>query len=209
MLFIQAAEITPALTTLFDLNEPTIPRAWNVLEGSVRGRIMADDATHPSWAAVQDAVFGTLYCGGRVTHDVLASIVECFRQIGDVGIGCWPDSELNSMLPPDPDYDGRTLYFTERSDVPLAPPIARLPADYRLAIRDAALFPQSFDYESTLAAFGTVEQVLRLTYGVVALHEGVVCCEAASGAPTHGRIEIGVTTAETHRRRGLASSVCR
>jgi RimJ/RimL family protein N-acetyltransferase len=92
--------------------------------------------------------------------------------------------------------------------VPLAPLIEQLPADYRLAIRDAALFEQSLDYESALAAFGTVEQALRLTYGVVALREGIVCSEAATGAPTHGRIELGVTTAEAHRRRGLASSTC-
>jgi len=97
------------------------------------------------------------------------------------------------------------LYFTERSaDVPLAPLVAQLPTGYALALRDAALFTQSFDYESTLAAFGTLEQALRLTYGVVALREGIVCCEAATGAPTHGRIEIGVTTAEAYRRRSLA-----
>jgi hypothetical protein len=103
MLFIQVAEITPALTALLDTKTPTMPRAWNVLEGTARGRIIADDAVNPSWVVVQDAVFGTLYCGGRMTQDVLASVVDHLRQLGDVGIGCWPDSELNAILPPDPD----------------------------------------------------------------------------------------------------------
>jgi RimJ/RimL family protein N-acetyltransferase len=35
-----------------------------------------------------------------------------------------------------------------------------------------------------------------------------VLCEAATGAPTHGRIEVGVTTAEAHRQRGFATITC-
>jgi len=35
-----------------------------------------------------------------------------------------------------------------------------------------------------------------------------VVCEAATGAPTHGLIEVGVTTHESHRQRGLATIAC-
>jgi RimJ/RimL family protein N-acetyltransferase len=75
-------------------------------------------------------------------------------------------------------------------------------------MRDRILLEQSFDYESTLASFGTEENVLQQTIGVVILYEGKVVCEAASGAPTNGCIEVGVTTAEEHRQRGLATVAC-
>jgi predicted GNAT family acetyltransferase len=35
-----------------------------------------------------------------------------------------------------------------------------------------------------------------------------VVCEAATGAPAQGHIEIGVTTARSHRQRGLATMAC-
>jgi len=41
------------------------------------------------------------------------------------------------------------------------------------------------------------------------VHQGdVVLAEAATGAPTHGRIEIGVEVAELHRQRGFATITC-
>jgi RimJ/RimL family protein N-acetyltransferase len=110
------------------------------------------------------------------------------------------------MIPADPEYDGRTLYFTERSRS--IKPQTQLPEGYTLAVRDRQLFQQSFDYESTVAAFSTEENVLKHTLGMVILHEDKVVCEAATGAPTHGRIEVGVTTHEAHRELGLASVAC-
>jgi hypothetical protein len=81
-------------------------------------------------------------------------LVEHFRQRGDVGIGCWPDSPLAGMLPPDPDYDGRTLSFPRRSqEVEFASFLATLPPGYQLLPRDAALFKRSFDYDDTVATF--------------------------------------------------------
>ena len=83
-----------------------------------------------------------------------------------------------------------------------------MPAGYRLGVRDEHLFRKSFDYQSTMELFGSVEKVMQHTLGVVILHEGMVACEAATGAPTHGLIEVGVTTAEEHRGRGLATIAC-
>lgn len=106
---------------------------------------------------MRDAVFGTLYLGGQFTPALLAGLVDQFREQGDVGIGCWPGDPINHMLPPNPGYDGATLYFTDRSaGVDLAALQPDLPAGYRLAQRDEQLFAQSFDYEATLAAFGSL-----------------------------------------------------
>lgn len=49
---------------------------------------------------------------------------------------------------------------------------------------------------------------MRLTFGVALLHDGVVVCEAATGAATHGQIEVDVTTAEAYRQRGFATMAC-
>jgi RimJ/RimL family protein N-acetyltransferase len=203
---ITSAELTPAIVALFDLARPTMPRAFNVLEGTAHGHILVDDRLAPTWALVRDAIYGTLYLAGEFTPSLLADLVEHFRQHGEVGIGCWPDEPLNAMLPANPDYDGTTLYFTNRSPTPIAVP--PLPPPYQLALRDGALFNQSFDRDATLASFGTIDDVLRLTLGVVVLHNGIVVCEAATGAATHGLIEVGVTTAPEHRRKGLASIAC-
>ena len=202
-------ELTPATIALFDRTKPTMPRAFNVLEGTARGQILIDDAARPSWAVVRDGIYGTLYLGGQFTPALLATVVDHFRKQGEVGIGCWPGDPLNHMLPPNPGYDGATLYFTDRSaDVALDSFQPELPASYSLVQRDEQLFARSFDYESALAAFGGVENVMRLTLGVVLLHDRVVVCEAATGAATHGRIEVGVTTAEAYRGRGCASMAC-
>ena len=206
MVNLNADQVTPEILSLFDLSKPTMPRAFNVLEGLNHGQIIVDDAAHPSWAVVRESTYGTLYFGGEVDAVVVSLMVEHFRQFGEVGIGCWLNDPMNGMIPPDPSYDGRTLYFTERSRS--INPQTRLPEGYRLAIRDRQLFQQSFDYESTVSAFSSEENVLKHTLGVVVLHGGQVVCEAATGGLTHGRIEVGVTTHESHRQRGLASLAC-
>lgn len=209
MIAITAHEVTADIAALFDFTKPTMPRAFNVLEGAVRGQILVNDLAQPTWAVVREVTFGTLYLGGHLSAPLLATLVEHFRQLGDVGIGCWRDDALNNMLPPNPDYDGLTLSFTERSPhVALEPLMRQLPSGYTLMLRDERLFAQSFDHDTTLAAFGTVENVLRSTLGVVLLQDDVVLCEAATGASTHGCIEVGVTTGEPHRQRGFATITC-
>lgn len=207
MITIAAHQVTPDVLALFDLTKPTMPRAFNVLEGIIRGQILVDDPTHPAWGVVREVTYGTLYIGGQMNASLLASFVQHFRQLGDVGVGCWLNDRLNDMIPPNPDYDGRTLYFTNRS--PFINPLEyQLPTGYTLIRRDQRLLKQSFDYETTVNAFTTEENVLQYTLGFVVLHNGRIVCEAATGAPTHGRIEVGVTTAESYRQRGFATLAC-
>ena len=202
-------EVTPDILTLFNPNNPTMPRAFNVLEGTARGHIVVDNLTQPTWVVVRDATYGTLYFGGEINAPLVDTLVTHFLPLGDVGIGCQLDSALNQMLPPHPNYDGYTLYFTQRSpQVDLQPFIRQLPSGYSLMPRDERLFAQSFDYDSTLASFGTVGNVMRYTLGAVIVQGDTVLCEAATGAPTQGRIEIGVTTLESQRRRGFATMTC-
>jgi GNAT superfamily N-acetyltransferase len=209
MLTLTATEVTPALLALFDRSQPTVPRALAVLAGIFGGRIVADDPLEPSWAAVQEATYGTLYLGGQPPAALVAELLEHLRQEGDVGLGCWPDDPLATMQLPEPQYDGRTLYFPARSPaIALEPLLGALPPGYQLVTRDAALFACSFDMADTLATFGSVEAVLRHTRGVMLLHDDELVCEASTGAMVEGCIEVGVTTHEQFRGRGLATLTC-
>ena len=209
MIEITPEDVTAQIWDLFDISQPTMPRAFNVLEGMTRGRILVDDPAHPTRAVVHEGTFGTLYFGGHVDESLLAALVDEFRQFGDVGIGCWLEDPLNEMLPPHPDYDGSTYYFPQREQsMDLAPLMQDLPAGMRLVLRNERLLEKSYDYELTLASFGSVEKVMEHTLGVMILDGDAVVCEAATGALTHGRIEVGVTTARTHRQRGLAAMAC-
>jgi RimJ/RimL family protein N-acetyltransferase len=207
MITITHQQVTPEILALFDLTKPTMPRAFSVLENVTRGQILVDDPTQPTWSVVREATYGTLYFGGQIHATLVASIVQHFRQSSEVGIGCWLDDPFNEILPAEYDYDGRTLYFTERASRNDSQ-IPQLPSEYSLGPRDELLFSKSFDYEATLASFGTVENALQHTFGFVILHDDLVVCEAATGAPTHGRIEIGVTTAEAYRQKRLATIAC-
>jgi hypothetical protein len=209
MISIAPEAVTPAMVALFDRGGPTMPRALNVLAGAARGQILVDDPARPAWAAVREDTYGTLYLGGQVGAPLLGALVDELRKIGDVGIGCWPDSPLSAMLPSGPQYDGWTLFFPARSPaIPLEPLAGAIPSGYSLTWRDARWLARSPDADDILRTFGSAELALRHTRGVV-LHRGEeLACEAATGAPTLGRIEVGVTTDQGHRQRGLATVAC-
>lgn len=210
MLSITQQEITPEILNLFDLDNPTMPRAFNVLEGIINGQILVDKLTAPGWAVVREGIYGTLYFGGQITSSVIQSIFEHFFQFGGIGVGCWLNDPLNNVLPTNPDYDGFTLYFTERSlgETNLEALFSQLPANFALVSRDEQLFKKSFDYDSTLASFGSIENVMQQTLGVLVVQDDYLVCEAATGAPTHRLIEVGVTTHENFRQKGLATIAC-
>lgn len=184
-----------------------MPRAFNVLEGLNRGDILVNTLEGATTAVVRDGMYGTLYFGGQVNASLLASWVPHLRKTGEVGIGCWLDDPINTLIPPDFDYNGRTFSFTERLPHSTSQSF-QLPSGYRLVPRDEHLFRKSFDYQVRLDLFGSVENVLRYTLGVVILHEDILVCEAATGASTHGLIEVGVTTAEAYRGHGFATIAC-
>jgi GNAT superfamily N-acetyltransferase len=200
-------QVTPEILALFDITKPTMPRAFNVLEGLNRGQILVDDPEQPTSAVVRDSLYGTLYFGGNISAGLIESLVQYFRGIGEAGIGCWLDDPLNEIIPKDFDYDGRTYYFTERSSGKEVRNF-QLPAGYTLRPRDEDLFRKSFDFQATLDLFGPVGNALKHTLGAVILHGDTLVCEAATGAPTHGLIEVGVTTAEPYRGKGFATLAC-
>ena len=207
MFEIPVTQITQTILGLFDLTMPTMPRAFNVLEGIANGQILVDDLNHPRWAVVRDGAFGTLYFGGKLDTSIANSVLEHFLKTNDVGFGCWLDDDLNDIPLPQADYDGRTMYYTERSpQVDLSS--TSLSDGYSLVERDIDLLRQSTEYQWNLDIFGSEETILRETLNYVILYEGQIVSEAGTGAPTHNMIEVGVNTTESHRQRGLGWIVC-
>jgi RimJ/RimL family protein N-acetyltransferase len=209
MLHICPDQVTPALLALFDPDMPTMPRAFAVLKGHVTGQIITDDPERPTWAAVRSPTFGTLYLGGTFDASLVRQLVGDLRQIGDVIVSRWPGDPLLALLPPQPDYDGWTLYFTNRPRYTgLETYLRQVPPECELRRVDRALFERSLDRDSAVAAFGSVEQVLAKSLGFFLMRGDEILCEAATGPAVLGRIEVGVTTHATHRGRGYATMTC-
>jgi RimJ/RimL family protein N-acetyltransferase len=209
MLSLTADRVTPALRALFDPDMPTMLRAFGVLDGHIYGQIMTNDPVQPAWAAVREATFGTLYLGGAFDQALLRQLIGDLRAKGDVLIGRWPDDALLQILPPQPDYDGRTLYFTDRSrDARLAAFLEQMPPDCVLRRMDAALWERSLDRDTSLSAFGSREHVLEKSLGFFLMRDHEILCEAATGPAAQGKIEVGVTTHEAYRGRGYATITC-
>ena len=61
MILLPPQELKPGLRALFDTSRPTIPRAFAVLDGQIAGQILTDDPIRPTWGAVRELTFGTLY----------------------------------------------------------------------------------------------------------------------------------------------------
>jgi RimJ/RimL family protein N-acetyltransferase len=209
MLYLTASEATPALRALLDPDMPTMLRAFGVLDGHISGQIITNDRVRPAWVAVREATFGTLYLGGAFDRPLVQQLIDGLRATGDVVIGRWPDDMLLQLLPPQSDYDGRTLYFTNRShDTRLAAFLEQIPAGCALRRRNAALFERSLDYETSLSAFGSSEHVLAKSLGFFLMRDREILCEAATGPAALGKIEVGVTTHAAYRGRGYATITC-
>jgi hypothetical protein len=103
---IPAHQVSPSLRALFDMNQPLAIRCFAVLDGAIRGQIWTDDLAQPTWGAVQEAAFGTLFLGGRPEASLVHELVTELRQERDVALVLWPDHSYNQLLPPAPDFDG-------------------------------------------------------------------------------------------------------
>jgi len=111
---IPAHQASPSLRGLFDVGQPLAIRCFAVLDDAIRGQIWTDDLAQPSWDAVQEAAFGTLFLGGRPEASLVHQLVAEQRQERDVALALWPDHPYNQLLPPEPDFDGWELEFTDR-----------------------------------------------------------------------------------------------
>jgi RimJ/RimL family protein N-acetyltransferase len=208
MIEITPRQITDNLRTLFPRATPNPLRCFAILEGRAVGRILTDDPVHPRWAAVQALADGTLYLGGRFEAPVLAELVRDLRKTSEVVILLWPDDPRLALLPPDPDYVGVAIDFTQRANAQDEWPLRPSPEGCHLQRMDAALHRRSNSYDWNVATFGSAERALEQGLGFCLLRDETIVCEAFAGPAALGMIELGVGTHEAYRGRGFATYTC-
>ena len=210
MIEIAPGQVTPFLRSLFDPRLPAALRCFAVMEVNAAGRVFTDHPTHPTWAVVQEAGFGTLYPGGDLPPSILNQLIADLRPQGNVLIGMWPEDARLQQLPTNADYDGWVVEFSQR-EAPTRP-FPPIPED--LALRPIALdlFDRLIGREMYIAIFGSAEAALLYGFGLCLVRPSSVgqklLCEAFAGPVGLGLIEIGVDTREDYRRRGYGTITC-
>jgi hypothetical protein len=208
MIEISPAQITPQLRALFDPGLPAGFRCFAVIEGDVVGRIFTDDLANPTWGAVQEAAFGTVYPAGALDAPTWRRLIAQLRKDSDVLVGLWPDDPRIALLPSDLDYDGFTLDFTDRPIGAGLDGYLQLPDGCTMRNLDRQLFERSEDCDFYSALYGSAQQVLEKVHARFLLHGDQICCEAYTYFAALGTIEIATSTREQYRGRGYATIAC-
>ncbi len=205
---IPAQEVSPPLRALFDVGQPVAIRCFAVLDGSIRGQIWTNDLAHPTWGAVQEAAFGTLFLGGRPSASLVHALVEELRQEQGVALALWPDHPYNQVLPPAPDFDGWELEFTDRPLGADLVPYLSVPENCTLRPIDATWFARCRYRDYYTAYFGSTERTLEQGFGFCLVREQELLSEAFAADAALGMIEVGTITGEAYRGRGYATVTC-
>ena len=205
---IPAHQVSPPLRALFDEKQPVAIRCFAVLDGSIRGQIWTNDVARPTWGAVQEAAFGTLFLGGRPNARLVHELVEELRQEQGVALALWPDHPYNQLLPPGPDFDGWELEFTNRPLGASEVPDLSVPENCELRAIDATWFERCRYRDHYAAYFGSTERTLEQGFGFCLVREQELLSEAFAADAALGMIEIGTITGEAYRGRGYATVTC-
>lgn len=208
MMRIQAHQVSPPLRALFDVGQPVAIRCFAVLDGSIRGQIWTDDLDQPTWGAVQEAAFNTLFLGGRPTASLVHELIEERRQELQVALALWPDHPYNQLLPPVPDFDGWELEFTDRPLGTDPVPDVSVPEGCELRPIDATWFERCRYRDHYAAYFGSAERTLEQGFGFGLVKGQELLSEAFAADAALGMIEIGTITGEPYRQRGYAALCC-
>lgn len=210
MLYLQAQDVSDNLRALFNPNLPASLRCFGVLNGTAMGEIICDELDEPSWGIVREKSFGTTYFGGKLTTDQMAEMITTLQETCDVLVGLDPDSEDIILLPPKPDYHGRVLEFTERSqDVDLAEFISSIPTTFHIKEMNSESIKHSLWYEDTLAGCdGQIERFFEHGRGFYLMKNQDILCEVYTTKYLPELVEMGVITHEHYRRSGYAAMLC-
>lgn len=205
---ISPRQVSSQLRALFDEDQPLAIRCFAVLDGSILGQIWTDDPAQPTWGAVQEWAWGTLFLGGQPDAILVHELIEELQRGGGVELGLWPDHPYNQLLPPDPDFDSWELEFTDRPWETNPAPDLNVPTGCELLPIDATWFERCHDREVYIRYFGSAEQALKNGFGFCLVRGQEVLSEAFAAEASLGMIEIGTVTAEPYRRRGYALLCC-
>jgi GNAT superfamily N-acetyltransferase len=209
MIQVSPDHVTPQLRSLFDPCMPAGFRCFAVMAGDVAGRILTDDPVRPTWGAVQEGAFGTVYPGGALATSTWRRLIEKLREEGDVLVGLWPDDERIQILSSAADYDGFTLDFTDRpAGVGLDAYLQQLPNGCNVRSVDRQLFERSEDRDFYRRLYGSAEQALEKGLARFLICGDEIRSEAFAYFAALGTIEIATSTREQYRGCGYATITC-
>jgi RimJ/RimL family protein N-acetyltransferase len=207
MIQITVDEVTPRLRALFRTDEPQARRCFAVLDGTEHaGKIITDNPADPRWAVVWEAYDGGIYLGGRLDAATLAQVFADLRKVGDVLVGLWLDDPRLNLLPPGPDYDGRTLEFYNRPiGEGLDKYLNQVPEGCEIRWLDRDLIMRTEWGPDDVRFAGGIEAWEKTCFGYCLMCSDEILCEATVGSPALGLREPGVFTQEIHRGKGYAT----
>jgi GNAT superfamily N-acetyltransferase len=193
------------MRTLFSLTQPAGIRIAAVFEGNMPGRIFTDDPNQPTWAVLQETVYGTIYPAGLVTRSILDQLIPDLRRDGELLVGLWPDDPLVlDFLSFQPEYDGRVLDFFDRPiGQGLEPYLTPIPDGCEIRAVDAELYKRLGDYDPKNA-----EIALQNGMGVCLMRDEEILCETFASKLTGNMLEMGVTTHKPYEGRGYGTLTC-
>lgn len=206
---IQPEQVTPQLRALLRTDEPQARRCFAVLEGNnPRGEIFCDDPSNPTWAVVKESTDNSLYFGGEINAEIIAAIFAKLRQQGDILVGLWLDDPHIDLLPPNPDYDGRTLEFYERPiGQGLAQYVNAIPEDCQIHRLDRELIMRTEWGPNDVASWGSLDAWEQHCFGYCLMRGDELLSEASVGPSALGRCEPGLITQAAHRGHGYGTMV--
>lgn len=194
-------EAPEAVRRLMPLVGHTWRRCVAVLDGTSRGRILTDDASDPTWAAVQEfSDDNMLYLGGTLRREQVGALIASLRRDRSVSVGLRPDDVLVGLLPAGADVDRVDLDFEDRDPSVDLVSLAEPPLGLGLARIDSDLLGRCIWFPWMVRE----DAALDLGLGYCLLDGERIISEAFAGPAVGGVLEMAVVTDEAWRRRGLA-----
>ncbi len=195
----------PGLPALFDPDSPNAPMLFGILEGRVPGRAVADDATAPTVAAVQ-GLQAFAFLSRTDSQAAFDATLDALRRDGLVGLA-WPDGHHGPVAPGPPARTIDRLGFDpiDASSARSEALRAALPDGVTVRPIDAELLARCEWRELVEAAHGSADAFLANAFGLCLMRDDEILAEAYAPFIGRGVAEIGVVTAEAHRRKGLAA----
>ncbi len=203
-------ELTPTAASdvfrgFFPKKGYTFRRCFAVLDGTLGGRILTDDATSPSWGAVHElSSEGTLFLAGSLTREHVAEIIDVLRRDRTVTVEI---DDGNSFIPLMPDNEtrrGNDIVFEDRDPKVDLEALIRTPTDLRLTRIDREIEPRCL---WTPWMFRDGPTAVELGIGYCLLDGDRVVSECYAGPAVDGCLEMAVISDRAYRRRGLGRIV--
>jgi RimJ/RimL family protein N-acetyltransferase len=199
-------QVTQDLRVLFRTDEPQAHRCFAVLDGVSAGKIITDDPIKSTWGVVWEAYEGSTFLGGSIDSTMLAGVIAHLRQDAYVLVGLWLEDPRLSLLPPDPDYDGRTLEFYDHPvGKGLESFLRQVPNGCEIRRMDRELVMSTEWGPADVRFAGGLEAWEQTCQGYCLMRNNEILSEASTGPAAIGLREPGVFTQEAHRGKGYAT----